>query len=178
MPATGSTPDGPSPCRSHWKPLHYDAPHGGIERWFEPVADAVARSAARRLLLLGLGGVASRLRGAQPWFVEVHQFRIDTEGGIGRPAPVGAHRDGVDLVAVPLVGRDGVEGRQTRVFDADALAGPRFTLARQWATLLLNDARVIHEATPIQPAQAGRPGHRDTLVITLRAGGFQGPEPA
>jgi hypothetical protein len=38
--------------------------------------------------------------------------------------------------------------------------------------LLLDDARVIHESTPIQPAGDG--GYRDTLVITYRAGGFQG----
>jgi hypothetical protein len=31
---------------------------------------------------------------------------------------------------------------------------------------------VIHETTPIQPMD-GR-GHRDTLVLTARAGGFQG----
>jgi hypothetical protein len=37
--------------------------------------------------------------------------------------------------------------------------------------LLLDDARVIHESTPIQPLQAG--GYRDTLVVTLRAGAFQ-----
>ena len=38
--------------------------------------------------------------------------------------------------------------------------------------LLLDDERVIHETTPIQPVQGQ--GHRDTLVLTYRAGGFQG----
>jgi hypothetical protein len=38
--------------------------------------------------------------------------------------------------------------------------------------LLLDDARVIHESTPIQPLSDQ--GHRDTLVLTYRAGGFQG----
>ena len=37
--------------------------------------------------------------------------------------------------------------------------------------LLLDDERVIHESTPIQPSAPG--GHRDTLVLTYRAGGFQ-----
>jgi len=32
---------------------------------------------------------------------------------------------------------------------------------------------VIHESTPIQPLESD--GHRDTLVLTLRSGGFQGP---
>jgi len=38
--------------------------------------------------------------------------------------------------------------------------------------LLLDDAAVIHESTPIQPI--GEHGHRDTLVLTYRAGQFQG----
>ena len=39
--------------------------------------------------------------------------------------------------------------------------------------LLLDDARVIHESTPIQPL--AEHGWRDTLVLTFRQGGFQGP---
>ncbi|MEO7151401.1 MAG: 2OG-Fe dioxygenase family protein, partial [Burkholderiaceae bacterium] len=109
-----------------------------------------------------------------PWFVEAHQFRIDTEGGIGRPTPEGAHRDGVDLVAVLLVARVDVKGGETRVFEADGPHGLRFTMVEPWTTLLLDDARVVHESTPIQPLADG--AHRDTLVLTYRAGGFQGPD--
>ena len=45
----------------------------------------------------------------QPWYVEAHQFRIDTTDGIGRPTPEGAHRDGVDFVAVILIQRTGIK---------------------------------------------------------------------
>ena len=162
----------PSPHRAHWQPLEYNALHGGMERWFEPMAPDVVRAAAWRRLLLALGRIASQLKGRQPWFVEAHQFRIDTTDGIGRPTPEGAHRDGVDLVAVFLVAREGIKGGETRVFQADGPSGQRFTLTEPWSLLLLDDARVIHESTPIQPVS--RPGHRDTLVVTLRAGGFQG----
>lgn len=158
--------------RAHWQPLAYNALHGGMQRWFEPVRpDTVAQPAWHRLLLW-LGRVASDLRGARAWFVEAHQFRIDTTDGIGRPTPEGAHRDGVDLVAVFLVDRQGIKGGETRVFDATGPAGVRFTLSEPWSLLLLDDARVVHETTPIQPLDAA--GHRDTLVLTLRAGGFQG----
>ncbi len=163
------------PHRAHWQPVEYNALHGGIERWFDPVLPALAADPAWRALLRGIAGVASALRGAQPWFIEAHQFRIDTAGGIGRPTPEGAHRDGVDLVAVVLVERQGVKGGETRVFDAHGPTGLRFTLATPWTALLLDDARVIHETTPIQPLAAERGGHRDTLVVTCRAGGFQGP---
>jgi hypothetical protein len=122
-------------------------------------------------LLAWLGRVCSGLKGAQPWFAEAHQFRIDTTDGIGRPTPEGAHRDGVDMVAVFMVARTGIKGGETRVFDAEGPNGQRFTLAEPWSVLLLDDARVIHESTPIQPLQPD--GHRDTLVVTLRGGGFQ-----
>jgi hypothetical protein len=103
----------------------------------------------------------------------VHPFRIDTSDGIGRPTPEGAHRDGVDFVAVILVDRIGVKGGETRIFEAEGSIGLRFTLQDSWSALLLNDAKMIHETTPIQPIAS--PGYRDTLVITFRRNSFQEP---
>jgi len=163
------------PHRAHWQPLDYNALHGGIERWFEPLASSMVAEPAFSPLLVSLGGHASALRGSRPWFVEVHPFRIETAGGIGRPTPEGAHRDGVDLVALILIARRGVRGGETRVFDADGPRGTRFVLDEPWTTLLLDDARVVHETTPIQPLHPGEDGHRDTLVVTFRAEGFQAP---
>ena len=163
------------PHRAHGQPVSYNALHGGLERWFEPIEPVLVASPEWPRLLVALAGVCSALKGAQPWYVEAHPFRIDTTDGIGRPTPEGAHRDGVDFVAVILVSRDGVKGGETRVFAADGPDGLRFTLTQPWTTLLLDDERVIHETTPIQPAAPG--GHRDTLVLTFRAHGFQDPEP-
>ncbi|TWO73126.1 hypothetical protein FN976_02500 [Caenimonas sedimenti] len=161
-----------APHRAHWQPVEYNALHGGMQRWFEPMDEAVARAPAWLCVLRALARTASGLKGQRAWHVEAHQFRIDTEGGIGRPTPEGAHRDGVDLVAVFLVGRQGIKGGETRVFQADGPAGQRFTLTEPWSLLLLDDERVVHESTPIQPVEGA--GHRDTLVLTYRAGGFQG----
>jgi len=161
-----------APHRAHWQPVEYNALHGGMQRWFEPMEQTIVQAPAWRQLLRGVAQVCSALKGERPWYVEAHQFRIDTEGGIGRPTPEGAHRDGVDLVAVFLVSREGIKGGETRVFEADGPAGQRFTLTEPWSLLLLDDERVIHESTPIQPLAGA--GHRDTLVLTCRAGGFQG----
>jgi hypothetical protein len=158
------------PHRAHWQPLSYNALHGGMQRWFEPMASKVVQQAAWSQLLCWLARVASKAQGDQTWFTEAHQFRIDTTDGIGRPTPEGAHRDGVNWVAVFLVGRHGIKGGETRVFDIDSPRGQRFTLSEPWSLLLLDDSRVIHETTPIQPEQDG--GWRDTLVITLRSDGF------
>ncbi len=166
----------PQPHRAHWQPVEYNALHGGIERWFEPLHAEMAGDPAWRQLLCALATRSATLRGlsaAEPCYVEAHPFRIDTTDGIGRPTPEGAHRDGVDLVAVFLVAREGIKGAETRVFEAQGPAGVRFTLTQPWSLLLLDDERVIHESTPIQPLAAA--GHRDTLVVTLRRDGFQDP---
>ncbi|MDN2716065.1 MULTISPECIES: 2OG-Fe dioxygenase family protein [unclassified Janthinobacterium] len=158
--------------RPHWQPVEYNALHGGMHRLFEPVEAAIVAQAAWQHLIRALGDACSQVKGSQPWFIEAHQFRIDTTDGIGRPTPEGAHRDGVDFVAVLLIGREQVKGGETRIFEADGPNGKRFTLTEPWSLLLLDDASVIHESTPIQPI--GEHGHRDTLVLTYRAGQFQG----
>ncbi len=165
----------PVPQRPHWQPVEYNALHGGIERHFEPLPPALLADPAWPRLLQRLAGVATALRGPGPWYVEAHPFRIEASEGIGRPTPEGAHRDGVDLVAVVFVGRHNVKGGETRVFDARGPQGVRFTLTEPFSVVLLDDERVIHESTPIQPLDAAQPSWRDTLVLTFRQHGFQGP---
>jgi hypothetical protein len=161
--------------RAHWQPTSYNALHGGIERWFEPIESAVSASPAWRQLLSSCGELFAQVQTVRRWHIEAHQFRIDTTGGIGRPTPEGAHRDGVDFVALILVGRRGVSGGETRVFDVRSNSGVRFTMEEPWSMLLMDDARVIHETSPIQAQD--QQGVRDTLVLTYRAAGFQEPEP-
>ncbi|WP_438978478.1 2OG-Fe dioxygenase family protein [Polynucleobacter sp.] len=159
------------PHRAHWQSVNYNALHGGIERWFEPSQTLLTNNPAWQSLLLGLAHILNGVKQVNTWFVEAHQFRIDTTDGIGRPTPEGAHRDGVDFVAVFLLNRVGIKGGETRIFDATGSAGLRFTLSEPWSLLLMNDERMIHESTPIQPV--GPHGYRDTLVLTFRSNGFQ-----
>jgi hypothetical protein len=167
------------PHRAHFQPPEYNALHGGMLRWFAPLAEGLAESAAWPRLLTGIARICSELKPSAHWSVEAHQFRIDTSDGIGRPTPEGAHRDGVDFVALFLIGKRHIRGGETRVFDARAPSGLRFTLSEPWSLLLLDDERVIHESTPIQPLleapEAERAGCRDTLVLTYRRAGFQDP---
>jgi hypothetical protein len=146
------------PHRPHWQSASYNALHGGLERWFEPIEAEVVNAPVWTRLVTSIGSVFARV----------------TASGIGRPTPEGAHRDGVDFVALMLVERYGIRGGETRVFDSNGPSGVRFTMTEPWSTLLMDDARVVHETTPIQPGEA--PGFRDTLVLTYRAGGFQAPD--
>ncbi len=170
----------PVPHRPHWQSTAYNALHGGIERSFAPIDPRMTDAAVWQDLLTRLGrcfaGVRRPVDGR--WYVEAHPFRIDTSEGVGRPTPEGAHRDGVDFVAVILVRREAITGGETRVFEATGPHGVRFALTTPWTALLLDDTRVIHESTPIQPRSDAVRGTRDTLVLTYRAGGFQAPPSA
>ncbi|PWW49064.1 2OG-Fe dioxygenase family protein [Melaminivora alkalimesophila] len=163
-----------TPHRAHYQPVEYNALHGGMLRWFAPMREETVRQPAWQALLRAVAALSrAALAPQEPrWFIEAHQFRIDTEGGIGRPTPEGAHRDGVDLVAVFLLARASIKGGETRIFEAHGTSGQRFTLDEPWSVLLLDDARMIHETTPIQPL--GAHGWRDTLVLTCRRGAFLG----
>ena len=160
-----------APHRAHWQSTDYNALHGGMERWFEAMSSEIVDAPTFRGLLQKLGDLFAAQKPVARWYIEAHQFRIDTADGIGRPTPEGAHRDGVDFVAVILVNRRNIRGGETRVFEAHGIAGVRFTMTEPWTALLLDDARVIHESTPIQ--SDGEGGVRDTLVLTYRADGFQ-----
>jgi hypothetical protein len=162
-----------APPRPHWQPTDYNALHGGLERWFEPIDPRLLALPSWQTLLTSLGDLFGERAGVDRWYIEAHQFRIDTAQGIGRPTPEGAHRDGVDYVAVILVRRGAVRGGETRVFAADGPHGIRFTMHEPWTALLLDDRRVIHETTPVQSDD--RLGVRDTLVLTYRAHGFLSP---
>lgn len=162
--------------RAHWQPTDYNALHGGFERWFDPMEAEVAQAAAWCQLISAFGQLFAKVQPVARWYIEAHQFRIDTAGGVGRPTPEGAHRDGVNFVVVMLVGRQGVKGGETRVFDAHGPHGMRFLMQDALTALLLDDERVIHETTPILPLDnTPSNGFRDTLVLTYRAEGFQAP---
>jgi hypothetical protein len=162
--------------RAHWQPTDYNALHGGIERWFQPMSAVVCQHPMWSKLICHLGRLFASQQAVPTWFVEAHQFRIDTSAGIGRPTPEGAHRDGVNFVAIVMIRCHHIKGGETRVFAADGPHGIRFTLQQPWSMLLLDDQRVIHETTPILPAHPGdADGHRDTLVLTFRSGSFQQP---
>lgn len=161
------------PHRAHYQPWEYNALHGGMLRMFEPISPPTVGLPVWSKLLLAIGRVCTLIKGVYPWYVEAHQFRIDTLHGIGRPTPEGAHRDGVDFVAIMLVARENVSGGESRIFEAKGPHGHRFTLSEPWTLIMLDDQRVIHESTPIQPTSHG--GHRDTLVLTFKAGGFLEP---
>lgn len=158
------------PHQPHYQSLDYNPLHGGIERWFEPVDDAVAAGESLTTILefcrRTFGGLAPETR---DWHVEVHQFRIEARTEeTGRPTPEGLHRDGVDYVLVLLVRRENIASGVTTIHAQDGRLLGRFTLTAPFDAAVVDDQRVAHGVTPVEPIAADRPAFRDVLVVTFR----------
>ncbi|MFH5925729.1 2OG-Fe dioxygenase family protein [Roseomonas xinghualingensis] len=156
------------PHQPHYQAREYNQLNGGIERWFDPVTAEVGEGAALRSLLDGSRAVFDGVAPGAGWHAEVHQFRIEGHPGeVGKPTPEGMHSDGVDYVLVMMVGRENVAGGVTGI-QIDGREAASFTLQESGDAVLLDDRRVMHGVTPIQPIDPARPAHRDVLVITFR----------
>jgi hypothetical protein len=171
--AFAATPDGVTrkPHQPHWQSRDYNPLNGGVQRWFEPVTEAIAdHPVTRSVIQTGLD-LFDPLSPAsdQPWHVELHQFRIEARAGEqGLPTPEGAHRDGVDWVIVMLVDRQNVDSGVTDVFAPDGTSLGAFTLTAPGDAVFLDDHRVLHGVTPIRPLDPAAPAIRDVLVVTYR----------
>ncbi|UPY37314.1 2OG-Fe dioxygenase family protein [Sediminicoccus sp. KRV36] len=155
--------------RPHFQASVHNKLNGGVDRWFAPVEDAVARNpVCGGLLALGRG-VADALHPDTPWFVEMHQFRVEAAPGTpGLPTPEGVHHDGVDVVLIAMLARTNLQGGETLVTDDAGMERARFTLDGMLDLAILDDHRVMHGVTPVEPANAALPSSRDVLVLTWK----------
>jgi hypothetical protein len=162
--AIARAPHGP-----HFQALDYNPLNGGIERWFEPIAPAGDGPSMATILGFShamFGRLAPEVR---DWHVEAHQFRIEAQRGApGQPTPEGLHRDGVDYVLVLLIGRHNIAQGTTSIHALDRRLLGSFTLTHPFDAALVNDARVYHGVTPVEPIDPAQPAYRDVLVVTFR----------
>jgi hypothetical protein len=180
----GAAADGPihrKPHQPHVQAPEYNPLHGGVERWFEPIAPEIAEGATMRTILAFcrsfFAGLAAspgaRARQPRPaeecvWHVEVHQFRVEARAGEhGRPTPEGLHRDGVDYVLVLLVNRRNIASGVTAIHALDGMRLGHFTLTDPLDAALVDDRRVAHGVTPVESMDPSAPAHRDVLVVTF-----------
>ena len=158
-----------APHQPHYQSRDYNALNGGIARWFEPVDTAIGRGATMNAILGFSRSLFESLARPRDWHVEVHQFRIEARRDEkGQPTPEGVHRDGVDYVLVLLVDRQNIASGTTTVHALSGDTLGAFTLTAPLDTALLDDSRVAHGVTPIEPVDPDRPAYRDVLVVTWR----------
>lgn len=158
------------PHQAHFQTLDYNELNGGIQRWFEPMTPEMGSSDSMGTVLAFcrdcFGGVAGS---PTAWNVEVHQFRIEARTGeAGKPTPEGMHRDGVDFVMVLLVDRTNIESGTTTICDLDKRSLGSFTLRAPFDAAIVDDKRVYHGVTPVEPVDPAAPAYRDVLVVTFR----------
>lgn len=158
------------PRQPHYQSRDYNALNGGIERWFEPVLPEIADGATMRAVLGFCHRLFGGLKPSPRWKVEVHQFRIEARRGeAGQPTPEGMHRDGVDYVLVLLVRRTNIQSGETSIHALDGRSLGSFTLTRPCDAALVDDGRVMHGVTAVEPQDPAQPGARDVLVVTFKA---------
>jgi len=158
------------PHQPHYQSRDYNTLQGGIERWFAPLLPDVADSASLRSILGFCRAFFGALAPAvTAWHIELHQFRIEARPGEpGQPTPEGVHRDGVDYVLVLLIDRLNIASGTTTIHSADGVLLGSFTLTHPLDAALVDDARVFHGVTPVEPEDPAAASHRDVLVVTFR----------
>ena len=173
--AYGSTRDNVTrrkPHQPHIQAPEYNPLHGGIVRWFEPIAAEVGDGASMRTIVAFCRSLFGSLAPATAsWHIEAHQFRIEARPGEhGQPTPEGVHRDGVDYVLVLLIDRRNITSGVTDIHALDGRPLGHFTLTDPFDTALVDDRRVAHGVTPVEPIDPGLPAYRDVLVVAFTAG--------
>lgn len=158
------------PHQPHYQSLDYNPLNGGVARWFEPIAVDVGQCASLLTILEFCRCLFGALSPAvAAWHVEVHQFRIEARvGESGQPTPEGLHRDGVDHVLVLLISRHNIAQGTTTIHDLNGRQLGSFTLTQAFDAALVEDARVYHGVTPVQPLNMAESAYRDVLVVTFR----------
>ena len=158
------------PHQPHFQAIDYNPLNGGIARWFEPIAPEIGGGPSMQGILGFCHSLFEHLAPATPaWRIEVHQFRIEARRGeAGRPTPEGLHRDGVDYVLVLLVDRRNIASGMTTIHALDGPSLGHFTLTDPFDAALVDDTRVAHGVTPVEPLDPSQPAYRDVLVVTFR----------
>jgi hypothetical protein len=72
-------------------------------------------------------------------------------------------------VLVLLIARTNISSGTTTMHDLAGRQLGSFTLSAPLDAALVDDARVKHGVTPVEPIDAAQPAYRDVLVVTLRA---------
>ncbi|MGR4883368.1 2OG-Fe dioxygenase family protein [Streptomyces sp. LARHCF249] len=146
---------------------------GGVVRYFAPFEEEQARNRFLHGLMYRNAALFTSCRRTPParWTINVHMMRTTASPGtVGFPSPEGVHRDGFDFIAVHHVSQKNISGGCTEIRSTGGVLLTRRTLTRPLDTLYADDARVLHDVTPVVWDGRGGSGHRDMLLMSYEAG--------
>lgn len=99
-------------------------------------------------------------------YIFVHQIRVYASDDTSvNPVPEGIHRDGYNIVGLSVVDRVNIKGGISNVYDSDKNIALTKQLQRG-EMLIINDAKMYHDVTPIKLDKMDREGYRDIFVFT------------
>jgi hypothetical protein len=75
----------------------------------------------------------------------------------------------VDFVLVLMIRRQNIAKGVTTIHAPDGIDLGSFTLEHPFEAALVDDHRVFHGVTAVEPIDPELPAHRDVLVVTFRA---------
>ncbi|OAM52047.1 hypothetical protein A7981_00710 [Methylovorus sp. MM2] len=157
------------PHQPHYQSRDYNTLNGGIPRQYEPIANAVMLGNTMQGLLRFCDELFGKMSVNPRWHIECHQFRIEANHAeLGKPAPEGIHRDGVDFVLVLMVKRVNISSGTTTMHDLEQRTLDSFTLTEPLDCAIVNDKRCMHGVTPVEQIDPNQPAYRDVLVITFK----------
>lgn len=145
---------------------------GGLQRRFRelpathPATAVVGRLAAAVLQIALDSGIVAPDAG--PHVLDAHFIRTTAPG---KPCPEGLHRDGLVAGSVHLVELANVRGGETEFTDPEGRRLERLHLGGFLDSVIFDDTRVMHYTADIEPRRPDVPGHRDVLLLGLRAAG-------
>jgi len=157
------------PHRAHYQPLEYNALHGGMLRMFEPMKpEVVAQPALKNSFSPSRRSVPSSKASS------LGMWKRTSSASTPPMASDGRHRRARTATA-PISSPSCLRGARISAWRKPHLriqrsSWPAFYADRTMDAVAAGRPESHHESTPIQPTAEG--GHRDTLVLTFRAGGF------
>ncbi|EKU99214.1 hypothetical protein Lepto7375DRAFT_1232 [Leptolyngbya sp. PCC 7375] len=146
---------------------------GNVKRDYEELSVAMVQSEAFKQTVLTFFEFCQQCSPFRE--VGVHQIRITTDlSHSGNPAPEGIHHDGVDLVGILCIARQGVSGAETQLSVVKGADPMLRKVLNPGEFLVFNDHQFFHYTTPIVPVEDS--GYRDVFVFTCPDIPFNFPE--
>lgn len=152
------------PHRPFVQSAKYNSLSGGVLRLFEPIAmpEEVKPYVQQKLELLSVDK-------ARKFHIDVHLYRVyATAEASGNPVPEGAHRDGMEAVAIDVLRREGITEDSARfsLINPETKRPFLTTVVQAGQGFMLNDQKMLHDAGPIATSNL-ETGHRDYIVINI-----------
>ena len=143
----------------------YNDFQGDIERTFEQIDDSSIYSEGMEELIL-LFKDTNRLSSGT--VIDIHQMRVITLHNDTQVSPEGVHRDGYDCISMAGISRHNVTGGHLLVYankDGEYFLSVPLNAGQ---VITLDDSKLWHNASPIQPVDPSKLGYIDAFILTAR----------